>query len=104
MERKADPADTSVDISLDEETIAQLDELIEKHSTPTHRLTREEMLHLLLEKARDLVTQGVSLVPHLEPPAAAADEVANPLRLLRTTRRSTEPVRRASASRELDHS
>ncbi len=75
---KADRADTSLDISLDEETIAQLDELIEKHSTPAHRLTREEMLHLLLEKARDLITQGESLLPHLEPAAVAADEAASP--------------------------
>lgn len=76
MKGKADRADTSLDISLDEETIAQLDELIEKHSTPSRRLTREEMLHLLLEKARDLITQGESLLPHLEPPAAE-DEAAN---------------------------
>jgi hypothetical protein len=71
---KADQADTSIDISLDEETIAQLDELIEKHSTPAHRLTREEMLHILLENARDLVAQGESLRPHLEP--HADDEAA----------------------------
>ena len=67
MKGKADRADTSLDISLDEETIAQLDELIEKHSTPSHRLTREEMLHILMDQARDLITQGESLLPHLEP-------------------------------------
>lgn len=76
MKGKADRADTSLDISLDEETIAQLDELIEKHSTPSHRLTREEMLHILMEKARDLVTQGESLLPHLEPPVADDEDEA----------------------------
>jgi hypothetical protein len=73
---KEDRADTSMDISLDEEALAQIDELIEKHSTPLHRLTREEMLHLLLEKGRELVAQGESLRPHLEPPASEEDEAA----------------------------
>lgn len=62
------PADALVDIELDEEQLARLDALIEEHSTSAHRLTREEVLQLLIEKGREMVEQGESLLPFLEPP------------------------------------
>ena len=65
-EPEQDAADTLVDIELDDEQLARLDELIEQHSTPLHRLTREELLLLLVEKGRELVEQGESLLPFLE--------------------------------------
>jgi hypothetical protein len=64
------PADTLVDIELDEEQIARVDELIEQHSTPSHRLTREEIVEMLLGKGRELVAQGESLLPFLAPTLA----------------------------------
>lgn len=69
-----DPADTLVDIDLDDEQLAQIDALIEEHSSPSHRLTREEMLHLLIEKGRNLVEQGESLLPYLEPPSTEDED------------------------------
>ena len=65
-EPEHDAADTLVDIELDDEQLARLDELIEQHSTPSHRLTREELLHHLIEKGSELVEQGTSLLPLLE--------------------------------------
>lgn len=67
-EPRKGPADTLVDIDLDEEQLAQIDKLIEEHATPSHRLTQEEMLRLLVEKGCDMVAQGESLLPYLEPP------------------------------------
>ena len=63
-----DPADTLVDVplDLDDDQLAQIDALIEEHSTPSHRLTREEMLQILLEKGCARVEQGESLLPYLE--------------------------------------
>jgi hypothetical protein len=72
------PADTLVEIDLDDEQLARLDELIEEHSTPSHRVTREEMLLLLVEKGRERVGQGESLFPFLEPPAAETAEETAP--------------------------
>ena len=69
-----------VDIDLDEEQLAQIDALIEEHSTPTHRVTREAMLHILVERGRKQVEQGTSLLPYLElpedetAPAPASDD------------------------------
>ena len=65
---KQDPADTLVDVplDLDDDQLAQIDALIEEHSTPSHRLTREEMLQILLEKGCARVEQGESLLPYLE--------------------------------------
>jgi len=70
-----DPEDASVDLALDldEEQLAQLDALIEEHATPSRRLTREEMLHLLVERGSDLVAQGESLLPYLDSPPAGDD-------------------------------
>ncbi|MFS8069066.1 MAG: hypothetical protein ACMG6S_22125 [Byssovorax sp.] len=70
-----DPADASVDLALDldEEQLAQIDALIEEHATPSRRLTREEMLQLLVERGCDLVAQGESLLPYVESPPAADD-------------------------------
>jgi hypothetical protein len=67
-EPKKEPADTLVDVplDLDEDQLAQTDALIEEHSTPSHRLTREEMLQILLEKGSEMVEQGASLLPFLE--------------------------------------
>ena len=62
-------ADTLVEIDLDDEQLARLDELIEEHSTPSHRVTRVEMLLLLVEHGREMVDQGESLLPFLDPPA-----------------------------------
>lgn len=76
MKGKDDQADTSVEVALDEETVAQLDELIELHSTPTRRLSREEMLNILLEKAREMAARGEPLLPHLAPTAEEDDEAA----------------------------
>lgn len=64
------PADTLVEIDLDDEQLARLDELIEEHSTPSHRVTHEEMLLLLVERGREMVEQGESLLPFLDPTAA----------------------------------
>ena len=61
-------ADALVDISLDEEQLAQIDALVEQHSTPSHRVTREERLQILVEKGCAMVEQGVSLLPFVEPP------------------------------------
>jgi hypothetical protein len=63
-----DSADDLVDVALDldEEQLAQIDALIEEHSTPSHRLTREDMLQILLEKGSEMVEQGASLLPFLE--------------------------------------
>lgn len=77
-ETSKDPADTLVDIELDEEQVAQIDALIEEHSTPSHRLTRDEMLRLLVEKGREMVEQGASLLPFLETPSAADEEPGAP--------------------------
>lgn len=72
-----DPANVVVDVDLDEEQLAQIDALIEQRSTASHRLTREEVLRLLVEKGCDLVAQGESLLPYLEAlPAADDDEEA----------------------------
>jgi hypothetical protein len=72
------PADALVDIELDEEQLARLDELIEEHSTPEHRLTREEMLQFLIEKGREMVEQGESLLPFLEPPVTETAPSSSP--------------------------
>ena len=78
-EPKEDTADTAVEVDfaldLDEAQLAQLDKLIEEQATPTRRLTREEMLHLVVERGSDQVAQGASLLPYLEAPAGA-DETA----------------------------
>jgi hypothetical protein len=72
-EAPKDAAAILVEIDLDEEQLARLDELIEEHSTPSHRMTREEVLLMLVDKGRELVAQGESLLPFLEPPT---DETA----------------------------
>ena len=72
---KQEPADVLIDIPLDEEQLAQIDALIEEHSTPSHRLTREEMLQLLIEKGSELVE---SLLPFLEPPSTADEDHGAP--------------------------
>ncbi|MEP7123538.1 MAG: hypothetical protein ABJE95_21600 [Byssovorax sp.] len=61
------PEDTLVDVplDLDDEQLAQIDALIEEHSTPSHRLTREEVLHTLLEQGCEQVEKGESLLPYL---------------------------------------
>ena len=64
---KHDSPDTLVDVMLTEDEIAQIDALIEERSTPSHRLTRDEVLKILLEQGRKQVEEGVSLVPFLEP-------------------------------------
>ena len=71
-----DPADTMIDVALDldEEQLAQIDALIEAHSTPSHRLTREEMLQILLEKGSELVEQGAPLLPFLDPPSGVDED------------------------------
>ena len=62
---KQDPADRLVALTLEEEQLAQIDKLIESHAASSHRLTREEMLHLLVEKGCAQVAQGESLLPFL---------------------------------------
>ncbi len=69
------PADPLVNASLDEEQLAQIDALIEQHSTPSHRVTREEIVQILVEKGRDMVEQGASLLPFLELDEDKAAEV-----------------------------
>lgn len=61
-------------VDLDDEQLAQIDALIEQHSTAEHRLTRAEVTHLLLENGAELVSQGESLSPYLK--AADKDESA----------------------------
>jgi hypothetical protein len=63
-----DPADALVDVplDLDEDQLAKIDALIEEHSTPSHRLTREEMLQILVKKGCERAEQGESLLPYLE--------------------------------------
>ena len=61
-----DPTDTVVAIDLDDAQLARLDELIETNSTRSHRLTREEMLHRLIEMGCEQVERGESLLPHLD--------------------------------------
>jgi hypothetical protein len=77
-EPKEDSADRLDEVELaldvDEEQLARLDELIEEQATPSRRLTREEMLRLLVERGSEEVAQGASLLPYLEP-APAADAV-----------------------------
>lgn len=67
-EPEKDPEDTLVNVplDLDDEQLAQIDALIEEQSTPSHRLTREEVLHTLLEKGCEQVEHGESLLPYLE--------------------------------------
>lgn len=74
---KHDSPDTLVDVMLTEDEIAQIDALIEERSTPSHRLTRDEVLKILLEQGRKQVEEGVSLVPFQEPPSVedAPDKV-----------------------------
>ena len=74
---KHDPPDTVVDVVLTDDEIALIDALIEERSTPSHRVTREEVLGILLDQGRTLVEEGVSLVPFLEPPSVedAPDKV-----------------------------
>jgi hypothetical protein len=74
---KHDPPDTLVEVVLTDDEIAQIDALIEARSTPSHRVTREEVLGILLEQGRKLAEEGVSLVPFLEPPSVddAPDKV-----------------------------
>lgn len=55
-----------VPLDLDDDQLAQVDALIEEHSTPSHRLTREEMLQILVKKGCERVEQGESLLPYLE--------------------------------------
>jgi hypothetical protein len=55
-----------VAIDLDDAQLARLDELIETNSTPSHRLTREEMLHRVIEMGCERVEQGESLLPYLD--------------------------------------
>jgi hypothetical protein len=80
LEPKQDPTDGLIDVplDLDENQLAQIDALIEEHSTPSHRLTREEMLQILVEKGSELVEQGASLLPFLKGAAAEDVEEAAP--------------------------
>ncbi|MFS8071191.1 MAG: hypothetical protein ACMG6S_32890 [Byssovorax sp.] len=77
-EPKEDAADRLVEVDLEldlnKEQLAQLDKLIEEQAMPTRRLTREEMLRLLVERGSDQVAQGASLLPYLEAPASGDEE------------------------------
>ena len=65
-EKENPEVETLLDVALDEEQLAQIDALIEEHSTPTHVLTRDAMLQILLEKGRRAVKPGESLLLFLD--------------------------------------
>jgi hypothetical protein len=67
-----DLTDTMVTIDLDDAQLAQLDELIATNSTPSHRLTREEMLRRLIEMGCEQMEKGESLLPYLDDEEAPA--------------------------------
>lgn len=74
---KNNSSDTLVEVDFTEDEIALIDALIEERSTPSHRLTRDEVLKILLEQGRKQVEEGMSLVPFLAPPMGedASDKV-----------------------------
>ena len=61
------PSDLLVDVLLDEEQLEQIDKLIEEQATPKHRLTREDMVRVLVKQGRRQVKQGKPLLPFMKP-------------------------------------
>lgn len=65
-DKEPQAAQVEVAVELDEKELAQVDALIEQYSTPSHRLTREEMLRMLVEKGQEQVEGGEDLLPYLD--------------------------------------